>query len=91
MSQKVLEIPIQCGETTCAYEPGKFCPQLRVSSFGRDYSCKLFSEQGYKGRWDNLEEKNGWLQRHPECLKLERRADGLLHEPAVVHQFSHQE
>lgn len=84
MSHRVLEVPIQCGETTCAAAPGKFCPQLRVSRFGSDHSCKLFSEQGHKGRWESLEEKDGWLQRHPDCLKLEKK--GSTNEQTVARQ-----
>lgn len=73
MPNRILELPIQCGETTCASAPGKFCPQVRTSRFGTAYLCHLFSEQGHKGRWEELAEKDGWLQRHPDCLKLEVR------------------
>ena len=75
MSQQMLEIRIQCGDSTCAEAPGKFCPQLQVSRFGSDFSCHLFSKQNHKGRWESLEDKDGWLQRHPLCLASERKQD----------------
>jgi len=75
MDHRVLEIPIQCGDTTCASEPGKFCPQLRTARFGSTFTCKLFSEQEYKEKWEELPEKNGWIQRHPDCVKMERKED----------------
>lgn len=68
---KMLAIEINCGDTTCAEEPGKFCRYLRVSRFGSAYHCQLFSEFEEK-RLETLQEKDGWLQRHPRCLAAEK-------------------
>jgi len=67
--KQTIKFEIECGEKTCASEPGKFCRFFQVSRFGTIPSCKLFSEQGARGNWEPLEEKDGWLQRHPECIR----------------------
>jgi len=54
---------IECGEKTCAAEPGKFCYFLNLGFAHRRLSCALF------GR---VEDKNGWIQRHKGCLLNER-------------------
>lgn len=51
-----LIIPIECGETTCASEPGKFCRFLWIQKFGTEFVCGIFSEPGTK--------------RKPPCLTL---------------------
>lgn len=57
-----IKFQIDCGKKTCASKPGKFCQFLRTSMNGKD-TCYLF------GR---VFDKDGWLQRHPECLKRAR-------------------
>lgn len=52
---------IECGETTCASEPGEFCRFLQYNPFGDDGSCYFFGK---------VFDKDGWIQRHPECLKM---------------------
>jgi hypothetical protein len=59
---------IECGATTCASEPGKFCQQLRVSHFGTRWSCYEF-ECAIEPPKDNFE---GWLQRCKACLEQAR-------------------
>jgi hypothetical protein len=54
-----LDIKIECGDETCAVEPGKFCHLYRGDTFGNTY-CYIFGA---------LFDKDGWLQRHPECRK----------------------
>jgi len=76
--KRTVEIPIKCGDKTCAWKKGKFCPWLRRARFGTLYYCGLFSDMtGKFGHIDlepiELKEMNGWLQRHPLCLKLERK------------------
>jgi len=51
---------IECGEITCASEPGKFCQFLRAQLNG-SCSCYLFGKL-----WDT----DGWVQRHFDCLTI---------------------
>lgn len=55
------EIGIQfvCGEKTCAVKKGIFCYMFKGGIFGR-CTCELFGDLG---------EKDGWVQRHADCLK----------------------
>ena len=70
---RILQISIDCGETTCASEPGKFCAFVGSRRFGSIPVCMLFPDPNstYKtpGGTTNLMTLNGWLQRCPECLK----------------------
>jgi len=50
----------ECGETTCAIEPGRLCQWCRVKSFGTIWICHLFEVR--------LEEREGWLMRYRKCL-----------------------
>jgi len=68
--QRLLHLPITCGERTCASEPGKFCRYLTNTSFGSCFHCQLFS---LANGLEQLKEKQGWLQRHPLCLALESK------------------
>ena len=56
-----LSFNIECGEKTCAFEPGKFCTFFRGSLNGKD-SCYIFGMV--------FENDDGWIQRHNDCLKL---------------------
>lgn len=71
-----LILEIECGEFTCASEPGKFCKFVCTQRFGTENTCHIFSGWGHKRRipLDEIEEgeKKGWLARHPECLKHTR-------------------
>lgn len=58
--KKTISIDIECGETTCASEPGQFCHLLRLKLNGRGV-CYLYGE---------VEDKDGWLMRHPRCLEM---------------------
>ena len=73
--EKTLLIQVNCGEKTCYSEPGKPCQWLRVSKFGTLWSCQIYSEYNFpmdgKMYPDPLEEKDGWIQRHPKCLSAE--------------------
>jgi len=68
MTDRKLVIDIRCGETACYEAPGRPCPYVRVGKFGQHWSCFLFQDNG-----ECLDEENGWLQRHPECLRKESR------------------
>ena len=60
-----LEIIIECGEHTCASEPGKFCRFLGSMRFGTIPLCLLFPDR--ESSHTLLEEKDGWLQRCDAC------------------------
>lgn len=69
-NERCLVIVTNCGETTCASEPGKFCRHVRTSHCGTRWVCGLFwDEDGPK----ELPEKDGWLARLPECLAAEEK------------------
>ena len=51
---------IECGETTCASEPGRFCGQFGSRRFGQVPHCMLFGV--------DLGELDGWVARCAECL-----------------------
>ena len=80
--EKSLLIQVNCGEKTCCSEPGKLCPWLRVSKFGTLWCCQIFSEYIFpmdgKMYPEALEEKDGWLQRHPKCLAAEKELNSSL-------------
>jgi hypothetical protein len=81
---KILEIPIECGEMTCASEPGKFCPYVMTQRWGQDWYCQLFSDTLKKFTSADCRRaslsttkpgEQGWLKRHPKCLELERQKE----------------
>lgn len=54
----------QTGKTTCSQDPpgpGRMCQWVRTKSFGSKFVCRLFDDA-------RLYDKDGWLQRRPECL-----------------------
>lgn len=52
-------VVIECGKTTCASKPGKFCQYFKNNLKGGG-TCYFFGQV-----WD----KDGWIQRHEECIK----------------------
>jgi hypothetical protein len=53
------------GETTCSEKPaypGSMCPFVYARKFGTEPVCHLFGDTP-------LDEKDGWLQRSPQCMK----------------------
>jgi hypothetical protein len=52
---------IDCGQTTCAKEPGKFCKYSGSRNFGSTPHCLFFRE-------DLNIDDNGWTARCEECL-----------------------
>lgn len=72
--KRELIVEIDCGDTTCASEPGKFCRFMGTSKFGSIFHCMLFRDLTvWRGPDEvRLEEKDGWLQRCPQCLELEK-------------------
>lgn len=71
--KRTLKIEIECGEKTCASEPGKFCPYLGTVRMGTKYVCMLFpNEEGsHTLLMGEGGDEAGWLQRCPACLKAE--------------------
>lgn len=59
MPKYALKFDIECGEKTCASEPGKFCLYCTIGAFG-GATCFFYGKLG---------ESDGWVSRHPECLK----------------------
>jgi hypothetical protein len=68
----ILKIEINCGKTTCASEPGKFCRFLGGRRWGTVYACMLFpmDNPGRKdqGASTDLKQIGGWIKRCPACL-----------------------
>jgi hypothetical protein len=64
-----LALTVNCGETTCASEPGKFCHFIGARKFGQAPVCTLFPDDS--GTSTFLKDKDGWVQRCPACLKAE--------------------
>lgn len=65
---QTLSIQIDCGETTCASEPGKFCKFLGSIKLGQVPVCLLFpsSSDSY-----TVLEDNGFVQRCQTCLSAQ--------------------
>jgi hypothetical protein len=70
--KRILNIEIDCGEKTCASEPGKFCEYLSTKKFGSIYLCGIFIDPDNVEAYTVLEEdEHGWLQRCQKCLDSE--------------------
>ena len=65
-----LTINIECGEKTCAKEPGKFCSYFGSKKMGTIPICTLFPSTDTV--YTELEEKEGWTLRCPACLQAEK-------------------
>jgi hypothetical protein len=64
MRQIILDI--DCGETTCAKIPGKFCEHVGSIGFGQHYVCRLFPMEDKP--YTPLEDVGDWLMRCEKCL-----------------------
>lgn len=53
-------VTFECGERTCAVEPGKFCRFVVTRRCGTVYECGAFNGELY--------DEGGWLMRCPACL-----------------------
>jgi hypothetical protein len=59
---------IECGEKTCASEPGVFCDHLRTIKFGQQPICNRFTEVGTRGDGPTrLRDVDGWVIRCDMC------------------------
>lgn len=61
-----LNINIECGVVTCAYEKGKFCRFLGSKKLGQVPVCMLFPDEN--GSHTILKTSDGWVQRCKACL-----------------------
>lgn len=68
--KRLLMIEIDAGETTCASEPGKFCPWFRTRVFGQIPVCGLFGMDLETSEPDG----RGWTIRARDCQDLETPA-----------------
>lgn len=64
-------IEFECGGTTCASEPGKFCRFLDMGRWGAHPHCTAFNHPLFTDG-DGL---SGWLQRCEPCMELENMGD----------------
>jgi hypothetical protein len=68
-----LRLPLNCGDKTCASEPGKFCKFMLTRHFGQDFYCQIFGPVDMRGRPESLPQSGpyGWTLRWPECIAAE--------------------
>jgi len=69
MASRHLKLSIDVGSTTCASEPGKFCPYFGSMKFGCISCCCLFPSRDRA--YTILYDKDGWVQRCQACLDAE--------------------
>ncbi len=66
--EKTIVLKIDCGETTCAKEKGKFCQFVGVRRFGTISVCLLFPSES-NSFTDLSENEHGWIARCEACLE----------------------
>lgn len=66
--KRTVSIEIDCGDDTCASEPGHFCQRLGTRKFGQIPICTLFSDDGQN---TELYDSDGWAWRCPACTAAE--------------------
>jgi hypothetical protein len=66
--KRILKIEIECGASTCASKPGRFCPELMFKKFGSVPVCRVFDTELY--------ELKGWTMRCPQCMEAEVKGVG---------------
>jgi hypothetical protein len=67
---ETLKVAVNCGKTTCAKEPGKFCQFFGTVKFGQVPVCRLFPTDSES--FTKLEDKDGWTQRCEACSNSSR-------------------
>ena len=75
MTKRNIVLEIDCGDTTCASSPGKFCPGLASRNFGSRFYCTKFSVPGTVDDVELFDDGTGWLQRCQACLDTEQRGE----------------
>jgi len=61
---------ITSGDKTCSSSYKKFCKYVSTIKMGKIWVCRLFPSD--KNSYTILEDKNGYLQRCPECKNNEQ-------------------
>lgn len=69
MARTKLTLTVNCGKTTCASKPGRFCRFFGSRKFGQVPICTLFPDE--LGTNTFLQEQDGWVQRCPACLEAQ--------------------
>ena len=69
---RLLATQVQCGDTTCASEPGHFCRFVWSMHFGQKFRCARFDKELFE------DHECGWLQRLPECIGEEVVGEHLI-------------
>ena len=70
-----LQLVIVSGVSTCYDQTsGAMCPMVRVSNFGRRWSCRIFNEDGSYLEESDTEPAASLLLRHADCLQAENAA-----------------
>lgn len=59
-----LTIEVDCGDSTCASYPGRFCPWLGKRKFNQVQVCMLFNRDVYVAL--------GWTRRCHACMESEQ-------------------
>lgn len=62
-------IMVECGERTCATQPGAFCRFVGTRNFGQEMICLLYRDEA--GDYIRLRDTDGWVQRCKACLQAE--------------------
>jgi hypothetical protein len=75
-------LEIECGETTCASEPGRFCRFLGRQKFGSISVCMLFPDPDGQGSDTTLRDQDGWIRRCPACMNeaQDMMCDAFVHK-----------
>jgi len=73
MAKRTLNIVIDCGEKTCASEPGVFCQRLLTTHFGTRWVCGAFFDKECSPVVLHEDHEDGWLQRCDQCLEAEQK------------------
>jgi hypothetical protein len=71
MTMSKITLPVSPHLWRCIDEDGTQCPWLRVTRLGTEWTCKIFCEQGVRGRWEPLKTRGGdlgCLEKHPDCI-----------------------
>lgn len=67
-----VKLPVSSHPWRCIDEDGTYCPHITVSNFGTRWHCQLFTLGN-----DELPERDGCLERHPECVANQVEGDDI--------------
>lgn len=76
--KRIIMFEIDCGDKTCASEPGRFCPFFCTQRLGTVFVCALFKTNGCPTKLkDSQGDGLGWALRCDQCLEQERITDEI--------------